>query len=100
VILRYLGRDFGALLGLLDAFEMSGGSFFVARIEKEMAVDPNARLRQELNGRLERLSKDGLVDFKAMTSRDRNMSTLDLVWAVNNALRLSEDGKGTLKRIE
>lgn len=57
-------------------------------------------LYDELDGRLKRLQDRGAVDLKAMCSSDRNSSTVDKLWALNNVLRRSEEGKTEVSIIE
>ncbi len=42
---------------------------------------------------LHRQKGDGLVDLKMTTTRDHNMTTLDVLFGMFNAFRLDEMGK-------
>jgi hypothetical protein len=54
-------------------------------------------LREEFDGRYQKLSDEGLVDFKAEVDVNNHSSPYDLVRVYNNVLRLREENK--FKRI-
>jgi hypothetical protein len=57
----------------------------------KVQLDPaTALLQTELRNRLDAESQMGMVDLKAMCSSDRDATTLDKLWTLNNVLRLAE----------
>ena len=58
-------------------------------------VDNDTKLLyQELDQRLEHLRAEGVVDVKMLAGR--SSSTRDKLWVLNNVLRLSEEGHGSV----
>ncbi len=49
-------------------------------------------LNQELSARLKKLADGGSIDVKAMCARGNDVTTVGKLWALNNLLRLAEDG--------
>ena len=56
------------------------------------ASDPSKKVSLELEGRLARRKDAGVIDMKAMCSPDRNSSSKDKLWTLNNVLRCKEAG--------
>ena len=89
------------LIGAAD--ERGALSFVSYSLEERMSFDFDTLLEQDddtskvqmdLKERLDRLSATGVVDIKSMCSPDRNSSTVDKLWTLNNILRLYEGGVG------
>ena len=57
------------------------------------------QLLSEFKARIEKDQEQGLVDVRATCAGGMDQSTLDLMWAMNNALRLAELGKAEVTRI-
>lgn len=71
------------------------------KLEKLGAQDgATQKLYDELEARLDDLAQKGAVDLKAMCSSDRNSSTVDKLWALNNVLRRSAEGRTEVSIIE
>ena len=56
-------------------------------------------LRQEFQARLQKLEKEGLVDFKAELDVGNHSSVHDMVRVYNNVLRQREEGLRTEIRL-
>ena len=54
----------------------------------------------DLTEKLDVLKKSGTIDIKAMCSCDRNSSTRDMLWVLNNVLRLESEGEYKVTVIE
>lgn len=59
---------------------------------KKIGAD-SEKVQADLERRLENLRSEGFVDCKAMSSPDRNSSTADKLWTLNNVLRKREIGE-------
>jgi hypothetical protein len=59
-----------------------------------------AHLYSELQRRLGSEAEDGMVDLKAMCSTDRDSTTLNKLWALNNVLRLAAAKKHKIRIIK
>ena len=62
--------------------------------------DDAQRVNEELALRLKNLERQGFVDCKAMCSPDRNTSTAEKLWVLNNVLRIQEAGSYEQEIIE
>ncbi len=63
------------------------------------ASDNVLKVNKNLTERLDRLSAEGFVDCKAMCSPDRNSSSSDKLWVLNNVLRQYESGACSIEVI-
>lgn len=70
----------------------------VDKLSKQDAA--TGHLYRDLSARLDALRQSGALDLKAMCSSDRNSSTVDKLWALNNILRRSAEGKTVVSLIE
>ena len=61
---------------------------------------PSNAMRTNLQNRLNYLESEGFVDCKAMCSPDRNSSSADKLWVLNNVLRQYEQGHCEIEIIE
>lgn len=57
------------------------------------------QLLMEFEARVEKDRQNGLADVRATCAGGMTQSTLDLVWAMNNAMRLHELGRSQVTRI-
>lgn len=69
-------------------------------LETLLQVSPeDAAIREELEGRLERLRAQGVVSISGGVRGGQYGSTRDDLWTLNNVLRQYEEGKGEVKTI-
>ena len=68
--------------------------FTMSRTTAPLNVEVDAAtalLQSDLQRRLKTEENGGMVDLKAMCSTDRESTTLDKMWTLNNVLRLAEN---------
>ena len=68
--------------------------------ELKPATSNALKVKENLTRRLDDLAADGFVDVKAMCSPDRNSSSADKLWVLNNVLRQYESGLCEIEVIE
>ena len=67
--------------------------------ELRSANDNVLKVNENLSRRLDVLAAQGFVDCKAMCSPDRNSSSADKLWVLNNVLRQYESGACSIEVI-
>lgn len=65
-------------------------SYLAGLAELKPASDNALKVNENLSRRLDVLAARGFVDCKAMCSPDRNSSSADKLWVLNNVLRQYE----------
>ena len=73
----------------------------IAGLPELVSASPEAStVRTNLQQRLNGLADEGFVDCKAMCSPDRNSSSADKLWVLNNVLRQYEQGQCQIEIVE